>query len=260
MTTRSLLLCFAPSLWVLLAVNAAPGQAPNDPPRGNDVCTWTARLKSPDAQVRRTAAGALAGVGDCSLGPAVPVLIEALQDPDAEVRCLAVRALRQSGAPPRLYRSAFLAAGRDPAIEVRREVIDALRRFYQREPLVYWPWSHVGPVLEAATRDSDVKIRCEVALVLSGYGEDAVPSLTRLLVDSDAEVREHAGAALHNIGPAAKRAVPALIAAVRHDDPRLLQRTLSLHLAPLARRQGPRRRSCSVCFTTRTRIRRSPPP
>jgi HEAT repeat protein len=186
-----------------------------------------------------------------------PVLTRALADSDAEVRLLARQTLedmtdpqmrviepmpRDSAAdakpgsrpakPVQLTSSAkdspvegqratvmALAAGvKDPDVRARRAAIDVLE--------------NLGPAarpaalaLVDALADSDKFVRWAAARTLGKIGpvekEKAVPALTRLLGDSDLDLRLAAAVALRSYGRAAKPAVQDLIRAVKSGDPEL---------------------------------------
>lgn len=79
-------------------------------------------LVDPDATVRRTAAAQLTG-----RDPAVPGLVAALQDdPDPVVRKEAAKALAEVGTAPALL--GFLGALQDPVADIRSLAVEALRR------------------------------------------------------------------------------------------------------------------------------------
>ena len=64
------------------------------------------------------------------------------------------------------------------------------------------------------TKDPKPEVRKQAAIVLHDMGPDAkaaVPALTRLLSDKESGVRDRAARALAVMGPQAKTAVPALI-------------------------------------------------
>jgi HEAT repeat protein len=103
-----------------------------------EVAAQIQRLKDKDPLVRRAAAGALgsalrnvnAAVALGRIGPgtkqAVPALIAALKDPDAEVRRLAVVALGGIGPGPREVVPALIAALKDDNTFVRWSAAYAL--------------------------------------------------------------------------------------------------------------------------------------
>ena len=112
---------------------------------------------------------------------AVPALIEALKDDDADVRSSAADVLGNIGA------------------EAKAAV----------------------PALIEALKDDDADVRSSTAYALGNIGAEAkaaVPALVEALEDDDADVRSGAAYALGNIGAEAKAAVPALVEALKDDD------------------------------------------
>lgn len=82
---------------LILALNAGCGPAPPTLAGGKPVAHWLTVLHSPDPKERREAADKLGNVGPADAA-ACPALVEALRDPDAQVRGKAILGLTKCGA------------------------------------------------------------------------------------------------------------------------------------------------------------------
>ena len=150
------------------------GLAPHERWRGRTMADWQGDLRDAAPRARVAALSGLAFFG----AAAVPGMIEALRDPDAQVRVGAARALGQVG----------------PG------AVEALVPLGQ------------------ALRDADARVRFDAAVALGRIGPaaaDGVPGLRRALSDPAGEVRVGAAMGLGGIGPAAREAMPALVQALR---------------------------------------------
>lgn len=106
------------------AQNAAGGQEPVA--RGRPLSEWIAELKAAAPATRNAAAYEIAGLGPAAK-PAVPALIEALDDPDASVRFPVTVALGEIGpdavaAVPRLKQMMFEEINDEIAAAARRAI------------------------------------------------------------------------------------------------------------------------------------------
>jgi HEAT repeat protein len=156
-----------------------------------------------------------------------PALAHALRDPDAEVRLQAQKALEElahahhgwarAGAADnplleglRAAVPALADAVGDPDLRVRRAALDVLELL---GPL----GSPAAPALAQALNDRDRFVRWSAVRTLSGLGPDALPwsapGLTRLLDDTDLDVRLAAAGALERLAPAGGRPVVRTVAA-----------------------------------------------
>jgi HEAT repeat protein len=144
--------------------------------RAADVESLVKQLKSGDADARRAAAKALAESGP-DAKPAVPALTRALKDKDLFVRRFAAQALGAVGPG---------AASATPA-------------------------------LSAAVNDRRQEVQEAAVIALGKIGAPAVTTLSAVVKDPSANpaVRRRAAEALGAIGPDARSAVPALVAALK---------------------------------------------
>jgi HEAT repeat protein len=200
-------------------------------------------LDEPDSEVRRPAAEALWHIGRptdaamlltfarCKIEVwqeiipeaqhAVPGLLEALRNPDAEVRrqaTIALGYLGQIGTGRQIAR-ALGARVKDESPEVRSGAANALGTLGPNA-------QEAIPGLIEALQDSDPETRSSAALALGLIRlslDLVVPALIKALEDHDVHARSYAAIALGRIGPGAKDAVPALIKAL--DDKEEYMRT-----------------------------------
>lgn len=109
------------------SASAQSTQAGEEPvSRGRPLSEWIADLKAAAPSVRNAAAYEMASMGPAA-APAVPALIEALDDPDATVRFPVTVALREIGAPakaavPRLQQMMFEEVNDEIAAAARRAI------------------------------------------------------------------------------------------------------------------------------------------
>jgi HEAT repeat protein len=155
-------------LLALTVVTAAPLQ-------GADVAGLTAKLKSGDNEVRRTAAKELGELG-AGAAPAVPALTRALADRDTYVRRFAAESLGAIGPEAQSAAPALGKALNDSRKEVQLAAVAALAK--------------LGPVsvkaLTSAVKDpsKDGVVRSKAAQGLANLGPEAhasLPVLTSLL-------------------------------------------------------------------------------
>ena len=199
-------------------------------------------MHDPSANTRQAAAFAL-GELHPPAAEAPPALATALGDADPSVRATAAASLGKIGLPAaaallevvahekgavreaagtlivRLYSSwerfdASTGPGHDVSSGARREAIVALAEASPPDGLV-------AQVLSGALRDPDPGVRLAALQHLSMASTNLQPVLVGLAVclsNESAAVRELAAKNLGNMGPAAKRATPALARLLRDDD------------------------------------------
>jgi HEAT repeat protein len=207
-------------------------------------------LKSPDAAARKQAAIDLWQIGDAAKD-ATPILLQTAKDANPEVREAAVKALGRTGQENQDALTVVLDALQDDRAEVRAAAATSLAEAWRvagkgrsgggrAQPgrggigrgnatgvpgpriltAAYEPLARKAiPLLTAALRDADPRVRAHAAEALAETGplaEPAVSDLVHILQnDQDETARLQATLALHNIGPGAKAAVPVLVEHLR---------------------------------------------
>ena len=151
------------------------------------------------------------GLPDAQTGIALDVLCEALGNPNAQVRELAVVALAELPVSPAKRVAALSRALKDAGSKVRRRAARALGDFGAHAlPAL--------PVLVAGLKDPDASVRRDCAGTLGRLGPAAhagAPSLVVLLGDPETRTRVVVATALKRIG---RGVIPALISGLRHGD------------------------------------------
>jgi HEAT repeat protein len=208
------------------------------PLRAGVVAIVASALSSADAEIRLKAAVALETAGP-SARSAQPALVEAWRTGNAELRCLAIRALGAILAGPDAL-PVFLEALEDPIEQISIDAADGLGSLgalaapaipaligrLRRNKLAHaasYALVKIGPPaaapLAAALEGAPDDLRSWIAYTLGGMhgaSEVAVPALERLLGDENDITRMNAAEALGRLGSPARPAVRALEAA-RHD-------------------------------------------
>ncbi|MDY3554666.1 HEAT repeat domain-containing protein [Gemmata sp. JC717] len=167
------------------------------------------------------------GLPDAQTNVAYEVLIEAQNNPNPQVRELAVVALAELPVPAPKRVAALSKGLRDTSSRVRRRAARALGDFgVQAIPAV--------PALITGLRDGDTSVRRDCAGTLGRLGPAAGPAVTwlvALLSEPETRSRVVAATALKRVGRAA---VPALLDGLRVADPDVRDRCTRLlnHLAP----------------------------
>jgi HEAT repeat protein len=208
-----------------------------------------ANLQHPDPWQRTWAAQQLAGCEPSSADIIVPLLVNALQDPEAYVRAMAAQSLGKIHAHAEVCVPALLPCLQDPSEDVRQTSVLALTNFgpaahsaisaltallkdgqsaeekrYAAQAL--WkigslPEESVLALIQA-TGDEDGHVRNFAVLALGAHGqlyaEQVVPCLMHATTDSYDVVRSSSYRALTQRGPKAKLAVPLLIRYLKEKD------------------------------------------
>lgn len=215
------------------------------------------RDRSERPSVRSSACRALARMGSAAQ-PALPVLREALQDGEVEVRVAAATVLwhisGQEAAAVPILRQAL----KHPNMQVRHQTVEGLGVLSPHAPGIVpiliealtdaesWVRSPACGLLERVSRDAKEQARevleplarllreethagtLKTAIRALGHlGPEAVrtvPSLATILQRHDPFLRLEAARALSAMGPAAKDAVPALLAAYQRETPLVAER------------------------------------
>ncbi|HEY7156218.1 MAG TPA: HEAT repeat domain-containing protein, partial [Gemmataceae bacterium] len=185
-------------------VVAAPGsEGPTF--RGKRFAVWVRMLEADDPKTRLQAVETLAVLGP-EARTAVPALIAALKDKDEDVRGAAAKALSEVG----------------PGLP---EVVDALARA-SKEPGMSWPTGHAlcrcgsagFAVIEAAFAADGFRSGLPHAVRHAPPNRAFLPILIAGLKEPDKDLRRDSARAVARLGPAAKEAVPALLAIMQKDE------------------------------------------
>jgi HEAT repeat protein len=192
-------------------------------------------LADPDADVRLQAATFLAWRSPGGRSPAlIPALGRALRDPDKHVRRAAARTLGRLGPDAE---ATLRDSPADADQEVRQEVAEALATIEKAavalRSLIAEGIANLG--------DADPAIRALGADQLARSGPRAaegIPALVRSLGDREAAVRLAAAAALGKLGPRAAVAMPELARRAESDDDERVRRAAEASRSVLVRDEG----------------------
>jgi HEAT repeat protein len=181
-----------------------------------------AGLKSRNRDVRRWSVRLLERMGR-KAEAAVPALLEALYDPDEEMRIDVEWPLSQMIGPRMLPRLLALAQDKDPRVRVA--VVCICGQLVEQSPAV------VRTLIQAlqdhaeanfgSPRRGKFRVSLAAASSLGNLGpraREAVPALAAALKSDEARLRHQAAFALGRIGPAARGAIPALKEALNDRD------------------------------------------
>jgi HEAT repeat protein len=198
-------------------------------PAGFDLATSVTHrvhgLASRTAFIRQGSAALLGTLG-CKAGPAVPALIEALDDREAAVRNEANEALKQILGPGTL--PDLLRAAKDKRVNVRAAVPWLLWKFREQPKVVV-------PVLLEALHDDSALVRRQAACALRQYGteKEVVPALIQALKDPELAKDRNQGSVASNAADSlgamrvrAKAAIPGLVEALKAEDHCLRERAI----------------------------------
>ena len=168
---------------------------------GQPVGFWLARLEKHDAEQRQEAVSNLGfmlrntQVADAVAPQVVPALVAAANtDDDADVRTLAVAALRRSQTPPEELISFYLEKSRDSSRTVRMECARALGDAGIKDEKV------IAALAERMTED-DFGVTNVVGVALVKLAPESIPALMELLGDGELQTRRAAANALLKLGP-----------------------------------------------------------
>jgi HEAT repeat protein len=173
----------------------------------------TKDLKSGDPLKRESAILHIARMGVPGRA-SLPALIQALEDPEANVRKAAAGAIGTLGKGDADAAAALAALAKDADWQVRIAAVEALRSMDEKEKMV--------TVCIAVIEGDSAEARLQAISPLSTVGPAAAPAvkaLTKALqASSDVNVKLYCALALGNIGPKAASAIPALEEAAGHSD------------------------------------------
>jgi HEAT repeat protein len=194
-------------------------------------------LGDPDVDVRLHAAISLAwrissGKRSSSL---VPALVLALKDRDARVRLASAVTLGRLGTVAEGALPALHASANDPEKSVREKIEQAITRIGNAG-------HNARKALEMGLADlgnADPNVRASAASGLGSAGPgsaEAIPALVRCLSDREADVRRAAAGALGQLGPEAAVALPSLATLAESDLDERVRQAATLSRAILLRR------------------------
>jgi len=161
------------------------------------------------------------GLPDAQTGIALDVLIDALKNPNGQVRELAVVALAELAVSPSKRVAALITALKDPYARVRRRAARALGDLGGHALSAL-------PQLVAGLRDPDPSVRRDSAGTLGRLGpaaQTASAGLVALLGEPEVRTRVVAATALKRMG---RVAVPVIVQGLGHPDPELRGRCATL--------------------------------
>lgn len=185
-------------------------------------------LENGTAAGRRNAIRLLADIR--MRGPTVvPRLAAALSDSDGSVRLHAARALAQWGRGPV---EPLIQALSDPDAELRSAVVQTLGGTLQES-------SRTRPRLVAMLADGDNGVQVAVIGALARLGEDSQEYVTHLVTHLDGPLQQACAQALGSVGPVATNAVPRLWRIVTSDQAEGDMRQAALRALGEILRHGP---------------------
>ena len=164
---------------------------------------------SKDSTARATAAQMLGGIGGAATRPAIPALTDALDDAKANVRLLAAKAILRTDkkSKPAVTTLIALVNQKDPFIACL--AAEALGDNGVAEPVVF------RALRAALPANNVVSVGAAVSLWrLDRENGVTLPALVKALQSKDRLTQEASTRALTSMGPDAKEAVPAVLAAL----------------------------------------------
>jgi HEAT repeat protein/TolB-like protein len=184
-----------------------------------DIMRLDGELLGPRAEVRHRAACTLALTGRRDV---LPLLLEALQSPEAPTRRQALEGLGHVGSATDEIMAAVAGGLRDADPAVRRQAGWTMQELAA-------DGAALVPVLRPVLGDRDAQARQSAVDLLAGCGAAAVPHLIAALQDSDAAVRRAAVESLALLGVTAQEALPAVRRLAQQDpDPALRPRATQI--------------------------------
>ena len=148
------------------------------------------------------------GMNETAAELAIPALIDALNDPDEDVRWMVIFALGCRGTAAAPAVPGLVPVTKDPSIRLRREAVDSLGVIRS---------SAAVPALIAAFQDPDDEVRFDAVRALGSIGPgatSATAALAAVALDMrDPRVSNQAFASLGQLGAGAREAVPIFIRA-----------------------------------------------
>ncbi|MDA1193557.1 MAG: HEAT repeat domain-containing protein [Planctomycetota bacterium] len=170
-------------------------------------------LTSEAVRVRRLAASAYGYLGE-AYHEVEDDLVAAAEDPDAEVRALALATMSSRTRRAATLWPQILPRTADEASAVRAGAAKLLARIELREALAPGDIATVRAALVPLLADEHDEVRMYAVMALGRAGEYAapdVPTMLRMLADPNALVRGTAANAVGDIGPSALPAIRAVL-------------------------------------------------
>ncbi len=204
----------------------------------------TQTLADPSNEVREASIAALKRIG----AEAVPTLIQALTSDDNNIRLSAALILGDIGKEAKTAIPALIATLQDEDAAVRGNAAASLGSISSEVEA-----KAAIPVLTKALEDSDIVVRRNAAVALGRIGIEGTPFavsalLKSLLEDPDSVVRGNAATSLGTGGSESKRAIPALIEALKDADQTVRKRAASAlrKIGPLDEQEQQREKSYPI--------------
>jgi HEAT repeat protein len=162
-------------------------------------------LRDDDANVRQQAVYALQNVGGGKPEAVMPILTKIFKDGNAEARQKVLQVVH-------LYRDKSIGLVtdglKDKDAHVRQQAILALQN-------VRGSPEKMVPILTALYQEGDAGMKCSILSIAYIYGAKSMSLVTTGLKDNDANVRQHAINALHNLQGDLTEVLPTIVALLK---------------------------------------------
>jgi HEAT repeat protein len=157
------------------------------------------------------------------IGPdAIPVLLTALHNPNADIRANAAGALGSVGYADERVVTALAAVLRDPDVPVRNQATAALLRDLSADPRLMLPG------LRQALEDRDAAVRANAVKVLGALGPVALPVLLAALKDPEVKTQLEAVKALDALAAEKEEMLAAMVPLLQDENALLRQNVVRM--------------------------------
>lgn len=208
-----------PRVWATKALALYGPQARDASPRLVEILN-NSELPVAERQVALDALGQIGGAHP----RAIPAIVETLNLPRQggsdqtredrnTLRELAAESIAYIGADAAIAVPVLMRSLNDSHEPMRRKTVTALGRIGPSSQMA------IPSLLETLAFDDSPAVRDEAEAALAGIGKSAVPALTHLLNDPDAELRLRSARSLGQMQSAAQAAAPKLNELLKDDDP-----------------------------------------